>query len=138
MFKRLLLLGFLSGILAGIAALIYQKVYSTSVGADFSNIAKPIGIMISSTIGCLIAAVGYWLLYKMLKDRTEIVFNFIFVILSFASIIPAIGAKLPLDVNSPELFPGLVIPMHFFPALAFFTLEPLFIKISEKTKSVVA
>jgi len=138
MFKRLLLLGFLSGILAGIAALIYQKVYSTSVGADFSNIAKPVGIMIFNVIGCLVASVGYWVLYKWLKEKTEIVFNFIFVILSFGSIVGAIGAKLPLDVNSPELFPGLVIPMHFFPALAFFTLEPLFIKISEKTKSVVA
>ncbi len=138
MFKRLLLLGLISGVLAGIAALIYQKVYSSSVGADFSNIAKPVGIMISNVVGCIIAAVGYWILNKWLKEKTEIVFNFIFVILSFASIIPAIGAKLPLDVNSPELFPGLVIPMHFFPALAFFTIEPLFIKISEKTKNIVA
>ena len=138
MFKRLLLLGLISGVLAGIAALIYQKVYSSSVGADFSNIAKPVGIMISNVVGCIIAAVGYWILNKWLKEKTEIVFNFIFVILSFASIIPAIGAKLPLDVNSPELFPGLVIPMHFFPALAFFTIETLFIKISEKTKNIVA
>ena len=138
MFKRLLLLGLISGVLAGIAALIYQKVYSSSVGADFSNIAKPAGIMISNVVGCIIASVGYWILNKWLKEKTEIVFNFIFVILSFASIIPAIGAKLPLDVNSPELFPGLVIPMHFFPALAFFTIEPLFIKISEKTKNIVA
>ena len=138
MFKRLLLLGLISGVLAGIAALIYQKVYSSSVGADFSNIAKPVGIMISNVVGCIIAAVGYWILNKWLKEKTEIVFNFIFVILSFASIIPAIGAKLPLDVNSPELFPGLVIPMHFFPALAFFTIEPLFIKISEKTNNIVA
>jgi len=28
----------------------------------------------------------------------------------------------------PELFPGLVVPMLFFPALAWFTLKPLFIK----------
>ncbi len=128
MLKRLLLLGIVSGVLAGIVALIYQKVYSSSVGADFSAIAKPVGIMISNIVGCLIAAVGYWILSKWLKGKTEIVFNFIFMILSFASMLPAFAAKLPLDVASPELFPGLVIPMHFFPALAWFTLEPLFIK----------
>ena len=131
MLKRLMLLGIVSGVLAGIVALIYQKVYSSSVGADFSNVAKPVGIMISNIVGCLIAALGYWILSKWLKGKTEIVFNFIFMILSFASMLPAFAVKLPLDVNSPELFPGLVIPMHFFPALAWFTLEPLFIKDGE-------
>ena len=100
MFKRLLLLGLISGVLAGIAALIYQKVYSSSVGADFSNIAKPAGIMISNVVGCIIASVGYWILNKWLKEKTEIVFNFIFVILSFASIIPAIGATSSLPLRS--------------------------------------
>ena len=131
MLKRLMLLGIVAGVLAGIVALIYQKVYSSSVGADFSNIAKPVGIVISNIVGCLVAAVGYWILSKWLKGKTEIVFNFIFMILSFASMLPVFAAKLPLDVNSPELFPGLVIPMHFFPALAWFTLEPLFIKNGE-------
>ncbi len=126
MLKRLLLLGVVSGILAGIASLIYQKVYSTSLGVDFSKIAKPVGIVISCVVGCLIAALGYWLLNKWLKNKTEIVFNFLFVILSFATIVGAFAAKLPLDTTSPELFPGLVIPMHFFPALAWLTLRPLF------------
>ena len=129
--KRLLLLGIISGILAGIVALIYQKVYSSSVGADFSAVAKPVGIMVSNIVGCLIAALGYWLLSKLLKSKTEIVFNFIFVILSFVSMLPVFAAKLPLDIANPELFPGLAIPMHFFPALAWSTLEPLFIKNGE-------
>ena len=87
--------------------------------------------MTSNLAGCLIAALGYWLLGKLLKSKTEIVFNFIFVILSFVSMLPAFAVKLPLDIASPELFPGLVIPMHFFPALAWSTLEPLFIKNGE-------
>ena len=128
MFKRSMLLGVVSGILAGIASVVYQRVYSSSLGVDFSAIAKPAGIIISSVVGCLIAGAGFGLLSKWLKSNAEIVFNLIFVILSFASILPAFAAKLPLDTNSPELFPGLVIPMHFFPALAWFTLKPLFIK----------
>ncbi len=131
MLKRLLLLGVTSGVLAGIVALIYQKIYSTSVGADFSSVVTPVSVMISNLIGCMVAAIGYWLLSKWLKSRTEIVFNFILVILSFASMLPVFAAKLPLTINSPELFPGLAIPMHFFPALAWSTLEPLFIKNGE-------
>jgi len=126
MLKRLLILSVVSGLLAGIASLIYQKVYSTSLGVDFSKFAKPAGIVISCVVGCIIAALGYWLLNKLLKNKTEIVFNFIFAILSFVTIVGAFAAKLPLDTTSPELFPGLVIPMHFFPALAWLTLRPLF------------
>jgi hypothetical protein len=128
MFKQLLLLGIVSGLLAGLASFIYQRVYSSSLGVDFSAIAKPVGIFISSAVGCVIAAIGYWILNKWLKAKTEPVFNLVFAVLSFASILPAFSAKLPLDMTSPELFPGLVIPMHFFPALAFFTIEPFFIK----------
>ena len=128
MFKPLLFLGIVSGVLAGLAAFIYQRVYSSALGVDFSVIAKPAAVVITSTVGCIIAAVGYWILDKLLKDKTEPVFNLLFAVLSFASILPAFSTKLPLDIASPELFPGLVIPMHFFPALAFFTIEPLFIK----------
>ena len=128
MFKQRLLLGIVSGLLAGLAAFIYQRVYSKSLGIDFSDIAKPAGIIISCTVGCIVAALGYWVMEKLLKSKTEIIFNLLFAVLSFASILPAFAAKLPLDATSPELFPGMVIPMHFFPVLAFFTLEPIFIK----------
>lgn len=131
MLKRLLLLGIISGILAGIASLVYQKVYASSLGEGFTGIVKPAGILLTSLAAGLITAIGYWLLSKVLKGKTEIVFNFIFVILSFASILYPFAAKLPLDIETPELFPGLTIPMHFFPALAWFTLRPLFIKSGE-------
>ncbi|SFD84867.1 hypothetical protein SAMN05518672_103496 [Chitinophaga sp. CF118] len=128
MLKKLLILGAVSGVLAGIAGLIYQKVYASSLGDGFTNVAKPVNIMISCILGCLIAAVGYFLLSKVLKDKTEAVFNLLFSILTFATILGPIAAKLPLETEMPELFPGLAIPMHFFPALAWFTLKPLFAK----------
>ena len=52
--------------------------------------------------------------------------NLVIAVLSFASIISPISMSLPLDIESPELFPGLVVPMHFFPALAFFAISPFF------------
>ena len=128
MFKRLLLLGLISGVLAGVAALIYQKIYTNSLGADFSAIVKPVNILITCALAGLLASVGYGLLTKWLPKPGEIIFNFVFVILTFASILGPFATKLPLDVEMPELFPGLTVPMHFFPALAWFTLKPLFIK----------
>jgi hypothetical protein len=128
MFKKLLLLGLVSGVLAAIAALIYQKIYTNSLGADFSAIVKPVNIFITCILGGLLASVGYGLLTKWLPKPGEIIFNFVLVILTFASILGPFATKLPLDVEMPELFPGLTVPMHFFPALAWFTLKPLFIK----------
>ena len=128
MFKRLLLLGLISGVLAAVAALIYQKIYVNSLGADFSAIVKPVNIIIVCTLAGLLASTGYGLLTKWLPRPGEIIFNFVLVILTFASILGPFATKLPLDIEMPELFPGLTVPMHFFPALAWFTLKPLFIK----------
>lgn len=128
MFKKALLLGSISGLLAGLVSLAYARVYIRAEGADFSQVVTPVGILIASLIGGLLAGMGYWVLDKWLKQKAEIVFNFVFVILSFATMLGAFGAKLPLTISEPELFPGMVIPMHFFPALAWFTLKPLFFR----------
>ncbi len=130
MLKRSLGLGVVAGMLAGVASLVYARVYHSSLGGEFSKVVKAAGIMASSVFGTVLAALGYWILNKWLKGKGEIVFNFLFVILSFASILGPFATKLPLDIEAPELFPGLVIPMHFFPVLAWHTLKPLFFKQS--------
>jgi len=128
MFNKALLLGIVSGLLAGVTALVYARVYHSALGADFSKVAWPVRIVAASLFGGVLAAIGYWILDWKLKDKGEIVFNFLFSLLSFASLLAPFGAKLPLDIEAPELFPGMVIPMHFFPALAWYTIKPLFIK----------
>jgi hypothetical protein len=138
MYKKLLLLGAVSGLLAAVASIIYQKVYAASLGADFPQIVKSVNIVAINVISGLLAATGFWLLNKWLKNNTEIVFNLLFVTLSFASIIPAFGFRLPVTIETPELFPGLVVPMHFFPALAWLTLKPLFVKSYQPYQKVFA
>jgi hypothetical protein len=128
MFKRLLLLGLVSGVLAGLAAFIYQKVYFKANEADFSAIVTPAKIFIGGILVNLLASVAYGLFTKWLPKAGEIIFNLLFVIITFASLVGPIGYILPLDYEQPELFPGLTVPMLFFPALAWFTLKPLFIK----------
>ena len=128
MFKRSLSLGVVAGLLAGVASLIYQKVYASSLGEDFASIARPAGILSISLLAGILAAVLFWTFQKWFKNRGEIIFNFVWMILSFASILAPFAIKLPFEIETPELFPGLIVPMHFFPALAWFTLKPLFIR----------
>ena len=128
MLKKSLGLGLVSGLLAGIAGVIYAHLYYTINEADFSKVASTINILAASLFGGVLAAIGYTLLDKWLKTRGEIVFNLVFTLISFISLLAPIAVRLPRNIDTPELFPGMVIPMHFFPALAWFTLKPLFIK----------
>lgn len=126
MFKKIFFHGLTASVLSAVACIIFFKIYFFATEADFSkviNIPVLIGINLAA---CLIAAIGYWVIIKWLPKSGEIFFNFAFTILSFASVIIPISISLPLDIEYPELFPGLAVPMHFFPALAWFTLQPLF------------
>jgi hypothetical protein len=129
MLKKLSLLALLAvlvGVLSGIAAIVYQKVYIETIGEGFVNVVSTANIFKFTLVGAFIAAIGYFLISLVLKGKTDMVFNLLFVILTFASILYPIGHQLPLDQESPELFPGLAVPMHFFPALGWFALKPLF------------
>ena len=128
MFKKSLILGIVSGLLAGIVALVYAKVYYASTEEDFSKVAWPVRIIASSLAGGVVAAIGYWALDRALKQKGEIVFNLLFTTLSFVSLLAPFAAKLPLEIENPALFYGMAVPMHFFPALAWFTLKPIFIR----------
>jgi ABC-type branched-subunit amino acid transport system permease subunit len=128
MFKKSLALGVVSGLLAGIAGVIYARLYYSINEADFSQVASAVKIVSASLFGGILAAIGYTLLDRWLAARGEIVFNLVFTLISFISLLGPIAVRLPRNIDTPELFPGMVIPMHFFPALAWFTLKPLFIR----------
>jgi hypothetical protein len=128
MLKKCFFLGLVSGISAGLSSVVYASVYSNTMGVDFSKIVKPTGLVGASDFGALLAAAGYFLASKLLKAKTDAVFNIVFLLLTFASCIGPFAANLPLTVNSPELFPGLVIPMHFFPFMFWVVLKPFFFK----------
>jgi hypothetical protein len=122
----LLILGVIAGAMAAVASLVYQKLYLTSTGENFETLLTPAKIILSSIVGCIAAAVGYYLFSLVLKSKTEPVFNLLFAILTFVSFLGPIGFRLPLDFEDPGLFLGLTVPMHIFPAFAWMTLRPLF------------
>ena len=117
--------------MAALAAIIYNRIHFFATEADFSGIINPGTIISLNLIVCLIFSTGYYLFTGIFKNKGIIVYNLLISILSFTAIIVPISVSLPLSVRNPELFPGLAVPMIFFPALAWFTLKPVFL-IDEK------
>lgn len=129
--KKHLIHGVVAGILASIAGIIFLNIYVELYFVDFSAVIDEVAIIFSSIIGCLLMGVGYIILDKVKKPNLYGVLNILIMVLSFLSIVPVMAMTLPLEVDFPEMFPGMVVPMHFFPAIAFFGLAPFFKKAKE-------
>lgn len=126
--KKLIIQGIIAGVLSALAGIIYQQVYQTAMYTEFYSVLNMISIIGACFLGSFLITGGYVLLTYFKKEKWTGWLNILITIATFASIISVIGITLPLDLESPELFPGLAIPMHFFPALAFFCIAPFFIE----------
>ena len=118
----------MAGILAAVAANIYNQIYFFATQIDYSDIIN-VGSLIGLNLGVsLIAGLLYWLLTTISRTRGAIIFNFVYSVGSFACLIIPLAITLPLTTPYPELFPGLTVPMVFFPVIAWLTIDPLFKK----------
>jgi len=116
----------ISALLAIVASLSYNLIYSSAFELNFGSVLTIGGIIGSTLIGCTLMGMGYYVGYKWKGEKSIPWINILISVLSFASIVGVLGIQLPLTMESPEMFPGLAIPMHFFPALSFFTISPFF------------
>ena len=134
MLKRVLFLGITSGLLSGLACHVLMFVYKETMFVDFSPVLKVYQLYAACVFGCVLASMGYLAAVKVVPRFGEIIFNLLFVILSFASIISPIMFKFPpeLDVKGIDEITSYFIPfavtLHFFPAIAWFAVKPIFIK----------
>jgi hypothetical protein len=126
MFKGKFIQGILASILSAVAGIIYQYIYRFAYEVDFSKVLGIAKIISFSVLVCMLAVFLNYILTRSLKKRGEIIFNFLFSTLSFVSVMIPICITLPLNVQFPEMFPGLAVPMVFFPVIAWFTVSPLF------------
>jgi hypothetical protein len=117
---------FSSAALASIACIIYNTIYSKAFDVNFSMVLNMGGIIGSCVFGCVLMATTYHIAIKWKGDKLLGWLNIVFALLSFVSIIGVLGFQLPISIESPEMFPGLAIPMHFFPLLGFLTIAPFF------------
>lgn len=126
MFKKVFYHSLLAGLLASVAGIIYNRIYFFATEADFSKVLNTGGIIGLNIMVCMAAGLMYCGLIKSMNKKGEILFNFLFSIISFACVMIPISISLPLKIQFPELFPGLAVPMVFFPPIAWFTVRPLF------------
>ena len=127
-FKRAIILGIVVSVFSILLCFIYRQIYSTALDVDFSSVLSELGITLTNIVACFLISMVYYFLSRLVKRNLIWLFNFAVVALSLVSTIGVFAFQLPLEVESPELFPGLAIPMHFFPALSFFVSLPLFLK----------
>lgn len=126
MLKKISFQTLIAAVLAIVACAIYNSIYSKAFDVNFSSVLNMGGIIGSCVFGCILIGVTYYLAYRWKGEKLIGWVNVLVAVLSFASIVGPLGMSLPVEMDSPELFPGLAIPMHFFPAFAFFTLSPFF------------
>lgn len=124
MLKNFLIQGLLAGGVSSALSILYNSIYSEAFYVDFTSVLNPLGIISACVFSCVVIAMGHLLVFKWKAEKLHALYNLLVMILSFASIIAVLGFKLPLELDAPELFAGLAIPMHFFPALAYFALAP--------------
>lgn len=124
--KQTLIMGIVGSLLSSLASIIYLNIYKEALVVDFSKVAGTPNIIAACSIGCLLMAVGYKLAIKWKGTKTIGWLNIAFTVFSFATIAGVMGFNLPMEIESPELFPGMIIPMHFFPVLSILTIYPFF------------
>lgn len=129
--KKIIAHCLLSGILAAIASIIYNKVYSETFLVDFTKIVNTPAIIGTCLFVTAFASIAYHFFSRWVKYNAIVWFNSIFIILSFVAFLGPFSTKLPLDIKSPELFVGLTIPMHLFPALFWIVSKPMYLYSKE-------
>jgi hypothetical protein len=128
MYKKIFFMSLTTGIFASVASIVFNKVYFFAFETSYSKLVNYGTLVGLNMAACLLAGFGYWAAKKYFPKKADIIFNITFTLLSFASIFVPLSISLPLDIQNPELFPGLAIPMHFFPVVGWFTLKPIFLK----------
>jgi hypothetical protein len=144
MIKKSLLLGTISGFLAGIAAIILINIYKEAYFTDFSTVKVLIGksmalelktlpLLIVFTVAGILIGLLYALFIRLFKSKGLVIFNLFLTIVTFATLILPMAAKLPLDLDEDTmmLFPGFAVTAHFFPALSWYTLKPIFFRVKK-------
>lgn len=115
--------GIATGLTASALSVGYTVFYQSALGVDFSRVA-PVQAIISAQIGAaMLIMLACWLTerWKGVAPRS---FNIWLVFFSVLSAGLPFMINLPLDIFAPELFPGMIAPMHLLPALIWMALQP--------------
>ena len=130
--KKIVLLGLAAGILSGTICTAFSIMYKETMMVDFSPVIKIYQYYSACILGCMLASFGFMLLKRITQNYGEILFNLLFTFITIISILGPLLYTFPpaLDVKGIDeitsYFQPFTITLHFFPALAWFTLKPIF------------
>jgi hypothetical protein len=134
MFKGFFFLGLGSAVLSSVAALIYAFIYYSNL-VDFSEATGALRIVSGCFMLCMSAVFFAFLMNLMIKNRSlsEGITNLTISVVSMGLVLLVLGADDPVFENEDaqlmiDYYKGFLMPMLFFPALAWFTLKPILIR----------
>jgi hypothetical protein len=130
MFKKNLIHGLTSGVLSGFICFFFAKMLKDNFMYDFSSILTTVNLFGACVFGCILASIGFYGIKKLTPKNGDVIFNIVFTIFVFASLIFPMKHMLPFDFDQDltMIFPTYAMTMHFFPALIWFAVKPIFIK----------
>lgn len=133
-FKNIFFLGFSAGILATVACVVYTKGYYSML-ADFSEVMGIVKLISNCMLATMVACIVFFGINFMIKNTAvaEFIFNLLVTMASVATVFVVLKSNDPEFKSEDAMimvdyYKGFVMPMLFFPALAWFTLKPLFIR----------
>jgi hypothetical protein len=127
-FARYFYTGLAAGLLSGLAAFFYARIYTEAVDVSYPGIVSTQGIFSVCIFVSMLIALAYWAIKRLFRKDAELLFNILLLLCCSLSIVIPFIVSLPLDMPAPELFPGLIAPMHFCVALSWYTVKPIFFK----------
>ena len=137
---KFLIWGFTAALLSGTVCYGYAYAYRQLTLVDYSAVINVYGMYGASMVGCIAAAIGYWVLSLFIKNNwADIIHNFVFGAITWASLYGPFTFNLPdLGDEAPpgyfEMFYGLAVPLHFIPILCWLMLRPFFRKDQQEIK----
>jgi hypothetical protein len=123
--RKVFIHGLISGLIAALAACVYNWMYAYTLGTDFGKVINLPGLISINILAALLISFGYYALTKVVKRLTDVWFNIALTVLTFSSLIIPIAISLPLDIKNPELFLGLAAPLQLMPQLFWLSTKPL-------------
>ena len=128
MFKKPFLHGIIAGLLSGLACYVYITILKDEFMYDFSKIIQPVNVFGASMFVCILASMLLAISIKIFPKRGEVLFNFVFGLGVFVSLLGPMLFKLPLDFDEylTVIFPTYAMVLHFFPPFIWFVLKPFF------------
>lgn len=134
MFKHFFFLGLGAAVLSSGACMIYSTMYYSKL-VDFSEAAGAFKIISGCVMFCMTAVFLAFLLNVLIKNKTvrDVITNLVISAASMGLVFVVLGSDDPVFKNEDaqlmiDYYKGFIMPMLFFPALAWFTLKPILIK----------